>query len=181
MKFTETTLSGLYLIQASVFEDNRGWFFRSFDAELFATIGHSSAWVQCNHSYTAKAGTVRGMHFQYPPHAEIKLIRCVAGKVFDVAIDLRKNSKTFLHWFGTELSAENKQSIYIPAGFAHGFQALSDDAELIYMHSQSYHKESESGIHHADPTIAIQWPLPIGIVSDRDQQFSLIHNDFTGI
>lgn len=181
MIFEETTLKGLFIIKPQVFEDHRGWFFRSFDEILFQEKGLKTKWLQSNHSYTAKAGTVRGMHFQYPPHAECKLIRCVAGKVFDVAVDIRKDSPTFLKWLGVELSAENKQSIFIPEGFAHGFQALSDDAELIYMHTETYHKESESGLHHLDPGLKINWPLPIGIVSERDQQFSYIRSDFTGI
>ena len=138
MIFTETILKGSYVIELNAFTDERGWFARTYCKKEFNAIGHHDEWVQMNHSVTKNKGAIRGMHFQLPPFSEIKLVRCIAGTVYDVVVDLRKNSATFLQWFGVELSAQNKKMIYIPAGFAHGFQTLSNDCELIYHHSQFY-------------------------------------------
>src|SRR6478752_4125211 len=135
MKFTETSLKGSYTIDLNLFKDERGWFARTYCKNEFETIGHAKEWVQLNHSFTKQKGAIRGMHYQLPPFSEIKMVRCIAGAVYDVIIDLRKDSETFLKWFGVELSAENKKMIYIPEGFAHGFQALTNDCELIYHHS----------------------------------------------
>jgi len=146
MIFTETILKGSYEITLTPHGDSRGWFARTYCKNEFEQIGHQAEWVQINHSFSAQKGTVRGMHFQNPPYAEIKMLRCIAGSVYDVIVDLRKNSPTFLKWYGTELSAANKKMLYIPAGFAHGFQTLSDDAELIYHHTEFYTPEAEAGI-----------------------------------
>ena len=138
MIFTATELVGSYVIDLQPIEDERGWFARTYCKNEFGKIGHTKDWVQLNHSFTKQIGSIRGMHFQLAPFSEIKLVRCIAGAVYDVIIDLRKNSPTFFKYFGVELSASNKKMIYIPEGFAHGFQALTDDCELIYHHSQFY-------------------------------------------
>jgi dTDP-4-dehydrorhamnose 3,5-epimerase len=163
------------------FSDERGWFGRFFCKEEFAAIGHEKDWVQMNHSFTKDKGVLRGMHFQHAPHREIKMVRCISGAVYDVVVDLRKNSETFLQWFACELSAEKKNLIYIPEGFAHGFQTLSENAELIYLHSEYYKPEAESGLRYDDPRINIQWPLEITQVSDRDQKHEWLEDNFAGL
>jgi dTDP-4-dehydrorhamnose 3,5-epimerase len=180
MKFTSTGLEGSYVIDIFPIEDERGWFVRTFCKNEFAEIGHTKEWVQMNHSFTNDAGTIRGMHFQQPPFSEIKLIRCIAGKIFDVIVDLRKNSATFLKWFGAELSAENKKMIYIPEGFAHGFQTLTDDCQLIYNHSE-YYKPGVGGIKYDDAGIGITWRLPAKNVSARDSNHPMIDKNFEGL
>src|SRR5690349_19358091 len=130
MTFAELPLKGSYIITPKLFSDNRGWFMRTFCKDEFMSIGHEKEWVQMNHSFTQKQGTIRGMHYQKAPFEEVKLVRCTAGVVFDVIVDLRPESDTYLQWHGVELSAENKRMLYIPEGFAHGFQTLSDNAEL---------------------------------------------------
>ncbi|MFT4091994.1 MAG: dTDP-4-dehydrorhamnose 3,5-epimerase [Niabella sp.] len=169
MTFEPTPLPGSYIITLSPKGDSRGWFMRSFCKKEFEQIGHIEEWVQMNHSFTAAKGTIRGMHFQTAPYSEIKMVRCIAGSVFDVIIDLRKDSPTYLHWFGTELSAANKKMLYIPGGFAHGFQTLTDNAELLYQHSEFYQPGYESGILYNDPKINIQWPLAVTELSERDK------------
>ena len=144
-------------------------------------IGHTKEWLQLNHSFTNSRGTIRGMHYQLPPHREIKMVRCIAGAVLDVAIDLREGSETFLHWTSVELTADNQQMIYIPEGFAHGFQALTDNCELLYHHSAFYTPGSEGGIRYDDPVINIQWPLPVTDISDRDSSHPLLNDSFKGI
>jgi len=181
MKFTSTGLSGSFIIDIFPVEDERGWFVRTFCKDEFAEIGHTKEWLQLNHSFTYDAGTIRGMHFQKPPFSEIKLIRCIAGKIFDVVVDLRKNSSTFLKWFGAELSAENKKMIYIPEGFAHGFQTLTNDCQLIYNHSQYYKPGVEGGIKYDDARIGIAWRLPPKNVSERDNNHPLLNKDFEGL
>lgn len=181
MIFSAAPLSGAYVIEPEVRTDPRGAFYRFFCKEEFAQIGHNAEWLQLNHSFTKNAGTVRGMHFQLPPHAEIKLVRCIAGKVFDVIVDIRSGSSTFLHWFGTELSAENRRMLYIPEGFAHGFQTLAPDCELIYHHSAVYAAGSEGGIRYDDPAIGINWPLPVALISERDTRHPLVSPGFEGI
>ncbi len=181
MIFTETILKGSYVIELNAFTDERGWFARTYCKNEFSTIGHYDEWVQMNHSFTKNKGTIRGMHFQLPPFSEIKLVRCIAGAVYDVIIDLRKDSATFLQWFGAELSAQNKKMIYIPQGFAHGFQALSDDCELIYHHSQFYTTGAEGGIKYNDLKMNINWPLAVTNISERDNQHPLLDENFKGI
>ena len=181
MTFTETPLSGAYLVTLAPRGDNRGWFARTYDKELFRQIGHTDDWVQMNQSMTHQTGAVRGMHFQYPPHAEIKLVRCIHGCVFDVIIDLRRNSPTFLQWFGAELSASNQTALYIPRGFAHGFQTLTPDCELIYCHSTMYIPASEGAIRFNDPKIGISWPVPVTDLSERDTAHPLLDDQFTGL
>jgi dTDP-4-dehydrorhamnose 3,5-epimerase len=136
---------------------------------------------QINHTGTKQAGTIRGMHFQHAPHAEIKIVSCLKGKVFDVAVDLRANSPTFLQWFATELSAENHHSLYIPEGFAHGFQTLTNDCELVYLHTAEYSPNHESALNPLDPKLAITWPDLISEISARDQNHPMINSHFKGI
>lgn len=181
MNFSPARLDGVYIIDLQPVADSRGWFARTYCKNEFAAIGHTKEWVQLNHSFTAKKGTVRGMHYQLQPFSEIKLVRCVAGAVMDTVIDLRKGSKTFLNWISVELSADNKKMIYIPEGFAHGFQALSDNCELIYHHSAFYTPGSEGGIRYDDPMVNIQWPLPVADISERDLSHQLLNESFKGI
>jgi dTDP-4-dehydrorhamnose 3,5-epimerase len=181
MTFFQTPLKGSYVITLSPYSDERGWFVRTYCENEFREIGHETKWVQINHSYTAKIGTIRGMHFQLPPFREIKMVRCVRGKVFDVIIDIRKESPTFLQWFGTELSPAAMNMMYIPEGFAHGFQTLSDDSELIYHHSEFYTPGAEGGIRYDDPAIGIEWPIEISSVSERDLKHPLLTREFKGI
>ncbi len=181
MKFTSTGLEGSYVIDIFPVEDERGWFVRTFCKNEFAEIGFTKEWVQMNHSFTREAGTIRGMHFQKPPFSEIKLIRCITGKVFDVIIDLRKNSASFLKWVGIELSAENKKMIYIPEGFAHGFQTLANDCQLIYKHSEYYKPGVEGGIKYDDSMLGISWPLAAKNVSERDCNHPLLDKNFKGL
>lgn len=181
MKFIPTSLNGLYVMELQPISDSRGWLARTFCKNEFEKIGHSKEWVQMNHTYTAKKGTVRGMHYQLPPHEEIKMVRCIAGIVYDVVIDIRRESATFLKWIGVELSAANKKMIYIPEGFAHGFQTLSDNCELVYSHSSFYAPGAEAGIRYNDPEINIQWPLPVTDISERDLSHSFLDQNFRGI
>lgn len=181
MKFTETKLKGSFVIEPEPFSDNRGWFARTYCKKEFQQIGHTKEWVQINHSFTLKKGTVRGMHFQHPPFTEIKMLRCIAGAVYDVIVDIRTGSATFLQCFGVELSAENRKMLYIPGGFAHGFQTLADNTELIYHHSAFYEPGHEGGLKYDDPKLKIQWPLPVTEISARDGSHSFITNNFTGI
>lgn len=181
MIFEPTSLKGVYIVNPQPMVDKRGWFARTFCKEEFGQIGHTKEWVQMNHSFTNEKGSIRGMHYQIPPHSEIKMVRCIAGAVWDVVLDIRKESDTFLKWTGIELSAENKKMIYIPEGFAHGFQAQTNNCELIYLHSAFYTPEFERGIRHDDPLINIRWPLPVTEVSERDLSHSLLTNDFKGI
>lgn len=181
MIFTETKLQGCYTIELDPFTDERGWFARYFCMDEFAQIGHTKEWLQMNHSCTYKKGSLRGMHFQLPPFSEIKLVRCIAGSVLDVIVDLRKDSKTFLQYFGTELSSSNKKMMYIPEGFAHGFQCLTDDCELLYHHTEYYKPNVEGGIKYDDPKINIQWPLAVTVISDRDKSHLYLDENFKGI
>ncbi len=181
MTFHSTPLAGSYQVDLEPHADERGWFARYYCATEFAAIGHTKEWVQMNHSVNFKKGTVRGMHYQLPPFSEIKLVRCVSGQVYDVIIDLRLHSSTFLNWFGVELSADNKKMIYIPEGFAHGFQCLTDNCELLYHHSASYTAGAEAGIRYNDPRINIQWPLPVSVISVKDAGYSDLETDFKGM
>jgi dTDP-4-dehydrorhamnose 3,5-epimerase len=181
MIFTPTSLAGSYVIDLETKPDERGWFARYYCKKEFKEIGHTKEWVQMNHSFTAQKGTIRGMHFQLHPYKEIKMLRCIAGSVYDVIIDLRKDSATFLKWTGVELSAANKKMLYIPGGFAHGFQCLEDNCELIYHHSEFYNPEAESGIRYNDPAVTIKWPLPVTVLSPRDESHSLLTENFKGI
>jgi dTDP-4-dehydrorhamnose 3,5-epimerase len=178
MKFIETGLEGAYIIEPSPIEDERGKFARVFCKNDFSKIGHHKEFVQFNHSFNKTEGTVRGMHFQKQPHSEIKLVRCIHGSVFDVIVDLRSDSKTYLKWFGEILSAKNMKTMYIPEGFAHGFQTLEPDSELLYHHTEFYKPEYEAGINVLDKKLNIIWPKKITLLSDKDNSFPFIDNTF---
>jgi len=181
MIFEETKLKGAYVISLNPLTDARGGFARTFCKKEFQQIGHKKEFVQMNHSWNKIAGTIRGMHFQIPPYQEIKLIRCVRGSVLDVIVDLRKYSPTFLQHFTVEFSAENKKMIYVPEDFAHGFQALEDDSELIYHHTEYYTPDADRGLRFDDPSLNIKWPLPPVMLSEKDKSYKLIDNTFKGI
>ncbi|HET6995259.1 MAG TPA: dTDP-4-dehydrorhamnose 3,5-epimerase [Chitinophagaceae bacterium] len=181
MIFTETPLKGSFVVDLEPFSDDRGWFARTFCKNEFAQIGHTKEWVQLNHSVTYHKGSIRGMHFQHPPYSEIKMVRCIAGAIFDVIIDLRQGSDSFLQWFGEELSAANKKMLYIPEGFAHGFQTLTDNCELIYHHTSYYTPGAEGGIRYDDQRTRVQWKLPVAEISTRDSNHPYLSESFTGI
>jgi dTDP-4-dehydrorhamnose 3,5-epimerase len=181
MMFIPGPLVGCYTIEPKLLADDRGWFTRTYCKEEFAAIGFTKEWVQHNHTFTKQQGTIRGMHYQEMPFTETKLVRCVAGKVLDVIIDLRTESPTFLKHFTVELSAENRRMIFIPDGFAHGFQTLTDNCELVYCHSNFYNPSAERGLYYADATLKIDWPLDVTSVSERDMTHPLIGDDFKGI
>lgn len=174
-------LAGLALIGRQRVEDRRGSFSRFFCADELAAAGFSKPVAQINHTLTRARGAVRGMHFQHPPHAEDKLVSCLKGEVFDVAVDLRAGSPTFLQWHGEVLSAANMRSLLLPRGFAHGFQTLTDDCELVYLHSHPYAALAEGGLNPRDPTLAIAWPLPPTEMSDRDSGQAFVTAEFNGI
>lgn len=174
-------LQGLKLLTRQRFEDHRGHFSRLFCSEDLQQEGWTDPIAQINHSVTHHKGTVRGLHYQYSPHAEMKLITCLQGKIWDVVVDLRRDSSTFLHWHAEILSAEEDKTLLIPAGFAHGFQTLTSNVELIYCHSASYQPTYEAGLRADDPALAIDWPLAIENRSVRDTQFPIITPEFAGV
>lgn len=179
MDFIATAIAGAFEVRHQLRGDARGRFKRQFCAREFAGAGLNTRWVQVNHSMTTGRGAARGLHFQRPPHAEVKLVSCPVGKAFDVAVDLRAGSPTFLRWAAVGIDPET--SFYIPQGCAHGFQALSDEVHLIYLHSAFYAPEAEGGVALDDPTLAIDWPLPLQNLSDRDRSFLPVAADFKGI
>jgi dTDP-4-dehydrorhamnose 3,5-epimerase len=179
MEFVPTPIIGAFAIRHEVRSDVRGRFKRQYCEQEFANAGLNTRWVQVNHSVTLGTGSIRGLHFQRPPAAEAKLVSCPVGSAFDVAIDLRAGSPTFLKWAAVEI--DETSSFYIPEGCAHGFQALADEVHLIYLHSDFYDPSTEDGIRFDDPAIAVQWPLPAATVSDRDHSFALIDDNFRGI
>jgi dTDP-4-dehydrorhamnose 3,5-epimerase len=168
MIFNHTTLNDAFLIDIEKREDSRGFFARAWDIKEFQQNGLNSNLVQCNISRSKKKGTIRGMHYQKYPHQEAKLIRCTKGKIYDVIIDLRPNSKSYKKWEGFELSSDNYKLLYVPEGFAHGFQSLEDNTEIFYQVSQFYTPEAEAGIRWDDSTFNISWPLSSYIVSEKD-------------
>jgi dTDP-4-dehydrorhamnose 3,5-epimerase len=174
MIFTELPLRGAYLIDVERSTDERGFFARSYCAEEFAAIGFRHELRQCSISYNARKGTLRGLHYQSAPHEEHKLVRCTAGAVFDVVVDIRAASPTCRQWYGTELTAENRRSLFIPPGFAHGFVSLSADAEVYYMISASHAPQFGRGFRWNDPAFAIEWPVPPTVISARDAAYPLI-------
>lgn len=171
MIFTKTPLADAFVIELQLIGDERGFFARSWCQREFAEHGLDSNLVQCNISFNRHQGTLRGMHFQLPPFAETKLVRCIRGSMYDVIIDLRPDSPTFLQWFGVELNAENRRMLYVPKGFAHGFQTLAADTEIFYQMSQFYAADYAGGVRWNDPLFAIQWPEKAQIMSDRDQTY----------
>lgn len=178
---TETSLAGLKLVERSRLSDARGFLSRLFCTEELGAAGWSKSIAQINQTLTRARGAVRGLHFQHPPHAEMKLVNCIRGRVFDVAVDLRRGSPTFLKWHGVELSEDNGRALLIPEGFAHGFQTLMPDSELLYFHSCAYAPASEGAIHVGDPRVGIAWPLPLTELSERDRRHPLLPPSFDGI
>ncbi len=170
MKYRELTLRGAYVISLEPIADQRGFFARTWDSREFAEHGLDATVVQCNVSFNVKRGTVRGMHFQRPPHEEVKLVRCHRGSIYDVIVDMRPDSSTRFRWEGVELTAENRMVLYVPKGFAHGYQTLEDDTEVFYQVSEFYHPESESALLWNDPAIGIEWPLGDVVISDKDRR-----------
>jgi dTDP-4-dehydrorhamnose 3,5-epimerase len=179
MQFFPTAIDGAYAVTLEVKTDTRGRFKRHFCAEAFAQMGLVTDFVQMNHSVTRERGVVRGMHFQHPPHAEAKLVSCMLGRAYDVAIDLRRSSPTFLKWAAVEL--DEARAFYIPKGCAHGFQTLTDQVHLTYLHSEFYESGAEGGVRFDDTLIGIVWPLPVGIISDRDRDYPPLPTDFEGL
>lgn len=178
---THLPLKGLLLAERQPIGDRRGFLERMYCQETFQQLGIERAIVQINRTLTQACGTVRGMHYQKPPHAEIKIISCLRGEVFDVAIDIRANSPTFLHWHGEILSETNRRTFILPEGFAHGFQTLTEDCELLYFHTASYMPSAEAGIRPDDPKVAIQWPGEISHLSERDASHALLSQDYQGV
>ena len=176
-----TPLTGLTLLERQVIADARGFLSRLYCAEELRKAGIDKPIAQINHTLTRTSGTVRGMHFQYPPHAEVKLVTCLKGEILDVAVDVRRDSPTFLSWHGEILSETNRRSLLIPEGFAHGFQALSENCELLYLHTAAYRAEAEGALNVADPRLKITWPLPIRELSDRDRAHPFVGADFPGV
>lgn len=164
MKFTEGTIAGLMVVDLEPIEDHRGFFARSWCEKEFAEHGLVGEWLQSNIQYSPQAGTMRGLHYQLPPHSEIKLARCTRGAVFDVAVDLRPDSPTFLNWSGVELNADERTSVWTPAGCAHGYVTLVPESEVFYLTSHEYVPEAVRGIRYDDPTFAIEWPREISLV-----------------
>lgn len=177
----ETPLAGLFLIQRKPVGDDRGYFERLYCTDELQALSPGKRIVQINRTLTVKRGAVRGMHFQQPPHAEIKLVSCLRGEVFDVAVDLRENSPTFLHWHAEILSADNHKTLAIPEGFAHGFQTLTDHCEMLYFHTAAYHPEAEHALNVRDPLLAIRWPETISELSSRDAAQPMLNEDFKGV
>lgn len=161
--------------------DARGSLSRLFCAQELAAAGWQWPVAQINHTHTQIAGTVRGMHYQTPPHTEAKLVTCLRGRVWDVAVDLRPTSPTFLQWCALELSASNEAALLIPPGCAHGFQTLTDDVEMLYAHSHAYTSEADAGVHPCDPRVGIAWPMPIRLMSDKDAHRPMLNDHFAGV
>ena len=176
MKFIETKLKGAFVITPERIKDERGFFARTFCRHEFEEHGLNSGLVQCNISVNKKKGTLRGMHYQVDPYAEVKILRCTTGAIYDVIVDLRPESPTFRQWFAAELSEKNHKMLYVPEGFAHGYQTLEQQTEVFYQVSAFYHPASERGIRWDDPAFGIEWPLPACVVSKKDAA----HPDWEG-
>lgn len=168
MLFEATNLKNAFVIDLEIRDDHRGGFARTFCAKEFEQHGLKSTVAQCNMSFNYKKGTLRGMHYQLPPAAETKLVRCTSGAIYDVIIDMRPDSPTHLQHFGIELTADNRKALYIPEMFAHGYQTLTDDAEVIYQVGEFYSPGYEMGLRYDDPTFGIDWPMPVTVISEKD-------------
>jgi dTDP-4-dehydrorhamnose 3,5-epimerase len=169
VRFAPTELSGVHVVEQERFADERGWFARTWCRQEFARAGLEPSLVQCSASFNHRRGTVRGLHYQAPPFAEVKLVRCSRGALFDVAVDLRPGSPAFGRWIGVELTPENGRMLYIPRGFAHGFMTLADETEVAYQMSESYSPEHARAVRWSDPLIGVRWPGPIEVISPRDR------------
>ena len=177
MNFRETAIAGVWVVEPERLEDERGFFARTWDTREFAERGLSGRLVQCSVSYNARRGTLRGLHYQAAPHEEAKLVRCTAGVVYDVAVDLRAGSETLCSWVGVELSAENRLALYVPEGCAHGFLTLADDSEIVYQMSAFHSPEAARGVRYDDPAFAVDWPDEVVLVNERDRSYP----DFTAL
>ncbi len=171
MKFTETKLVGAYVIQPELIQDERGFFARSWSQQQVAELGLSSHIVESSISFNRTKGTLRGMHYQAVPHAEVKMVRCTAGAIYDCIVDLRSSSPTFKQWVGLELTAENRLTLYVPEGFAHGFLTLEDASEVFYQMSEFHAPGSARGVRWDDPAFKIAWPAPVRAMNERDRTF----------
>jgi dTDP-4-dehydrorhamnose 3,5-epimerase len=174
MKRVSTPLAGLYVLEPQVFGDHRGFFMETYNKQKFAEMGLDMEFVQDNHSLSAEVGTIRGLHYQLSPKAQTKLVRCIAGAIFDVAVDIRKDSPTFGQWFGIELSAENKKQLLVPQGFAHGFCTLQPNTEVAYKVDELYSPEHDRGIRWNDPAIGISWPVEVPVLSAKDENSPML-------
>ncbi|CAK8724851.1 dTDP-4-dehydrorhamnose 3,5-epimerase [Candidatus Electrothrix laxa] len=181
LMISDLSLAGLKRITRRQLGDQRGFLSRLFCAEELSFAGWQKPIAQINHTFTAQCGTVRGLHYQNSPHVEMKLVSCLHGEVFDVAVDLRKNSSTFLQWHAEKLSAENGHALLIPEGVAHGFQTLTDDCELLYLHTEAYAPQAEAGLHYNDSRLNISWPRDVTELSGRDQAHPFLTATFNGI
>lgn len=181
MEFQSTFIKDLFVVHTNVQKDSRGYFYRAYCKEDSSRYLLDTSFVQTNISHNYLRGTIRGLHMQVPPCAEVKFIRCVRGKIFDVAVDLRKNSTSFLTYFAIELSEENGLGLWIPEGFAHGFQVLEDQSTLLYQHSASYNNDCEFSISYLEPRIGIIWPESLTEISDKDREVSFLKETFEGI
>jgi dTDP-4-dehydrorhamnose 3,5-epimerase len=175
MIFRETTIAGVWIIEPERHEDERGFFARTWDTEEFAQRGLNARLAQCSISFNRRRGTLRGMHYQAKPYEEAKIVRCTAGSIFDVAVDLRPGSATFCNWVGAELSAENRVALYVPEGCAHGFLTLTDDSEVAYQISEFHAPDAARGVRWDDPAFGIEWPGDVLVINDRDRSYP----DFT--
>jgi dTDP-4-dehydrorhamnose 3,5-epimerase len=178
MKFNETKIKGLYIAELEPLSDDRGFFLRAYCNKELEKINIEKSIKQINHSSTSTVGAIRGMHYQNTPHAEIKMVRCISGEVFDVAVDLRQDSDTFLQWHGEYLNSKNFKMMVIPEGFAHGFQVIKPNSELLYFHTESYTQKADSGVLFNDEKIGIEWPLQVTDISDRDLKHNSITKEF---
>ena len=176
-----TSIAALKVLQRKPIGDSRGYLERLYCAEELRDFVLGKNIMQINHTLTANAGTVRGLHFQHAPYAETKFVTCLRGEVFDVAVDLRYDSPSFLRWHAEVLSADNHKTLVIPEGFAHGFQTLTEDCEMLYFHTTAYESSAEGGLNVQDPKLAIAWPLPVNDMSERDAAHSFLNGDFAGI
>jgi dTDP-4-dehydrorhamnose 3,5-epimerase len=177
----DTPIADLKIVERQQLGDSRGFLSRLFCAEELAASGWRKPIAQINQTFTQKQGTIRGLHFQRPPYAEMKLVTCLRGAIWDVAVDLRAGSPTFLQWHAEDLSATNHRALLIPEGFAHGFQTLCDDCELIYLHARAYTPGAEAGLNPKDPMLSITWPLDITELSTRDAQHLMLDHQFKGV
>lgn len=175
MIFTDTALHGAFVLELEKREDSRGFFARTFCQKEFEAHGLDPAVAQCNIAFNKRRGTLRGLHFQRKPYEEAKLVRCTRGAVYDVIVDLRRDSPTFKRWIGVELSADNRRMLYVPPGFGHSYQTLEDNAEVLYLVSQFYAPDHASGVRYDDPAFAIRWPLEITEISEQDRRWPDFH------
>lgn len=180
MIFRETTVAGVWLVEPERLADERGFFARIWDPDEFTARGLSPRLVQCSIAYTKARGTLRGLHYQVAPREETKLVRCFAGAIFDVAVDLRPHSPTFRGWFGVELSAENRLALYVPEGCAHGFLSLADDTEVLYQIAEAHAPDAARGVRFDDPAFEIRWPEPVVMINERDRSFPDFEVRFAG-